>query len=165
MNLVKKSYFSLVLAAVLGASGLSHADSWDYKGQPGGLCRPFFGNSSSNYTSHYFYNYGALDSVSCPVMRDAMYANTSAAPRYAWITVKSNGGVLQCIFQSYTATGNLVGSISRTTTSTSATSLYYSVPQSMHSYGGSYSINCYLPPNSYIFNYHVGEPTDTDDSN
>jgi hypothetical protein len=165
MNLVKKSYLSLVMAAVLGWSGLSHADSWDYKGQPGGQCRPFYGSSSANQTSHYFYNYGGLDGVTCPVMRDAMYAKLDAAPRYAWITVKSNGGVLQCIFQSFTATGLLMGSISRTTTSTTATSLSYSIPQNLHSYGGSYIFNCYLPPNSYIFNYHVGEPTDTDDTN
>jgi hypothetical protein len=160
MNL-KKTHLAVVVATLLGAVGISHADTWDYKHHAGGQCQPFFGTSSSNYTANYFYNYGALDSVTCPVLRDSSYAATIDAG----VTVQSNGGLLQCNLNSYNANGTLRASVARYTYSTTPTNLYFPLSPSQVAFDGTFTISCYLPPNSYVFKYIVGEAIDTDDYN
>lgn len=160
MNL-KKSTLALVVTGLIGWSGTSRADTWDYKHHAGGQCQTFFGTSTSNYSSNYFYNYGALDSVTCPVLRDTSYA----ANIDAGVTVRSNGGLLQCNFNSYNSSGNLVASVARYTNSTVPTNLYFWLTASQVAFDGTFTISCYLPPNSYILKYIVGEGIDTDDYN
>ncbi|HKE13454.1 MAG TPA: hypothetical protein VKB80_01200 [Kofleriaceae bacterium] len=160
MNL-KKPHLALIVTALLGIGGTSLADTWDYKHHAGGQCQPFFGSSSSNYTANYFYNFGGVDSITCPVVRDSSYASTIDAG----VTVQSNGGLLQCNFNSYNSSGGLIASVARYTYSTVPTNLYFSLSPSQVGFDGTFTISCYLPPSSYIFKYIVGEAIDTDDYN
>ena len=162
MNLVKKSHLALVVTALIGLTGTSRADTWDYKHFAGGQCQTFFGARAQNYTTNYFYNYSTgVESVTCPVVRDTSYA----ANIDAGVTVRSNGGLLQCNFQSYNASGNLVASVARYTYSTVATNLYFWLNANQVAFDGTFIISCYLPPNSYVMKYISGEGIDTDDYN
>ena len=65
------------------------------------------------------------------------------------MTVRSNGGLLQCNFNSYNGSGNLIASVARYTCSTVATNLYFSLSPSQVGFNGTFNISCYLPPSRH----------------
>ncbi|MGH8490937.1 MAG: hypothetical protein ACREXS_19250 [Gammaproteobacteria bacterium] len=151
----KTVVLSTALAGALAAASAVHA--LDAKVFPGNGCQAAVGSQAADFINRddAIVNLGGGNRlVVCPILRDND-ANLKGVKSVGVRVVNPNGAILNCFLQSFTVLGDLVAFDYNSTTSTVAINLPLDIDISTK--GGTYSLQCSLPPDGQILGYRVDE--------